>query len=793
MPRPVRVFALALRRRANGRPALLLGRTPGIAEVLPFLDRTMLLVALTACKNAPTDPPAPVAIDALEFALGDDVRLVLPIAMLELGMQPRGETDNFSYIPKYTEQAGVRWLAPTGAVREQDTVTLSYTNGRSATITLAADGPDRWKLHWTADVEDTAYFRMTAVGDPTEGFYGLGEYFDHPHHRGLVRDLQLDPDGLTESGYNEAHVPIPFVIGTSGWGLFVRDDHAMRFEVATEADDEVRVTVGTGIASGDGLEFEIYVAERPLDLTKHYYESTGYPALPAPWALGPILWRNANVDQAEVEGDLAAMRDLDLAANAVWIDRPYATAVNSFDFDVNYPDPDAMIARAHEQGFRMGLWHTPYAEEATGAVHDEAVANGYFVSEVPDIVLQVVNWGALIDFTNPAANTWWIDRVRAYTDQGVEGFKLDFAEDVIPGVLPFRLPWTFHDGSDERTMHHHYQRLYHQAYREALGEGNGFLLCRTGAWGDQVNGTIIWPGDIDGNLALHGERVDDYVAVGGLPAAVSASIGLGPSGFPFFGSDTGGYRHTPPDKETFTRWFEHTALSSVMQIGTGSSDVAWEFERDWDQAMLDDYRFYTRLHLRLWPYAWTHAHRIAETGHPIQRPLGLAHPELGHFDFDYLFGDDLLVAPVVRPGEVTRRVLLPAGAWYDWFDGTVLQGGEHTVDAPLSKLPLFLRQGGIVPMLRPTIDTLAPSTAPDVESFVNDAGMLYVRVFPGEASEFVLYDGTVLTTEATGGGATLGYTAGSVFDAGAVFEVVGLGPDALEATLTSSGTTSVTP
>jgi alpha-D-xyloside xylohydrolase len=83
-----------------------------------------------------------------------------------------------------------------------------------------------------------------------------------------------------------------------------------------------------------------------------------------------------------------------------------------------------------------------------------------------------------------------------------------------------------------------------------------------------------------------------------------AGIGLGPSGFPFYGSDTGGYRHAPPDVETFRRWFEHTAFSTVMQIGTSSNDVAWEFG---DDELLASYRFYTRLHLRLFPYLWTYA------------------------------------------------------------------------------------------------------------------------------------------------------------------------------------------
>ena len=144
------------------------------------------------------------------------------------------------------------------------------------------------------------------------------------------------------------------------------------------------------------------------------------------------------------------------------------------------------------------------------------------------------------------------------------------------------------------------------------------------------------------------------MAVGGLPASVVYGLSLGPSGFPFYGADTGGYRHSPPDKETFTRWFEQTALSSVMQIGTSTNDVAWEFdpETGFDAEMLDWYRIYVRLHLRLWPYEWTLARNIAEDGRPIQRPLGLQYPQLGeHPDDIYMFGDDLLVAPVLERGQ----------------------------------------------------------------------------------------------------------------------------------------------
>src|SRR5262249_13883847 len=155
--------------------------------------------------------------------------------------------------------------------------------------------------------------------------------------------------------------------------------------------------------------------------------------------------------------------------------------------------------------------------------------------------------------TNPDAYAWWQDLVRNYTNMGVEGFKLDYAEDVVPGLTNGRNVWEFYDGSDERTMHEGYTLLYHQVYQETLPAEGSFLLCRHGTWGDQVNASVIWPGDLDASFAKNGEMVDDYVSVGGLPATVIAGLSLGASGYPFFGADTGGYLHSPPDKELFTR------------------------------------------------------------------------------------------------------------------------------------------------------------------------------------------------------------------------------------------------
>ena len=691
----------------------------------------------------------------------------------------------------------LRWLEPEtlemgesgegeGGERTGLVIELGYPEGATATLTFDARDDGRVEASWRArhDDADVVYYAMRAIVDREEAFYGLGETFDDVNHRGHVRGMQIEPVLEFESANNEANVPVPFLIGTRGWGWFIQDLHPSAFGVAHERDDRVDAIVGTGEHSPEGLRFHLFAEPHPLDLTRHYYEVTGYPKLPADWALGPVIWRDENDDQAQVEWDLAQMRELDLAANAYWIDRPYATGVNAFDWDpAKFDDAQAMIDVAHALGFRFGLWHTPYVDEEdpdTAELFAVAEHSGYFP---PQVGVIANNWGRPLDFTNADAYAWWQGLLRGYTDMGVEGFKLDYAQDVVAGLASVRNVWEFADGTDDRTQHKQYQWWYHKVYAELLPETGYFLLCRAATFGGQTNGIIIWPGDLDANFARRGDEIEEdgecWTSVGGLPASMIAGLGLGPSGYPFYGADTGGYRHAPTDKELFTRWFEQTALSSVMQIGTNANDVAWEFrpENGFDEEMLDWYRIYVRLHLRLFPYEWTYAQRISDDGRPIQRPYGLQRPDLNVHPWDtYFFGDDLLVAPVMTRGARERDVAFPPGRWLDWWSGEVIDGGQtRTVDAPLDTLPLYLRQGGIVPLLRPTIDTMAPVDDPDaIDSFATTPGLLYPRVFPGEASAFVLYDGSAIeqSRDAATGDIAVTWREGEVYTHGAVIELL---------------------
>jgi alpha-D-xyloside xylohydrolase len=647
--------------------------------------------------------------------------------------------------------------------------------GVTARVTIAPAALGCFTLTFGADSttsQSVAIMRVRPDADPTEAFYGLGEWGDSVDSRGQLRPMQMEADLDSESADNEDHVPVPLIIGSRGWGAFVPSDRAGAFDVARQSATLIDIAfatapASTGSTSSDGLVVDLLSADQPLDVLPEYFALAGAPAIPAPWGYGPLLWRDDNASQAQVIDDISQIRTRHLAASGMWFDRPYATGVETFDFDpTKFDDPPAMFAALHASGLRFGVWHAPYvapagnSQDPAPAQNAYATANHYFP---PTTGVLVNPWSAPIDFTNPAAYAWWQQNLASYTQLGVEGFKLDYGEDVVVGLLGARAPWLFSDGSDERTMHRGYQLLYHRVYRELLDPNGAWILARTGRWGDQTQGAIIWPGDLDASFANAGDVANGKTLVGGLPAALIKSLTLSASGFAFYASDTGGYRASPASEECWVRWVEANAVAAAMNIGDASSMQPWENRA----ADLATYAQYTALHLALFPYAWTYAQHVGER--PIIRPFGLAYPALGeHPSDEYLFGDALLVAPVVTEGATSRSVWFPPGTWLDWWTGDAIAGGvQQSVDAELATLPLFIQAGAIVPMLDPAIETLAPTTD-GTRSFANDAGVLAVRVAPGSASSFTVYDGTQLS-QAPG---SLTYTPGATFTEGAQFELI---------------------
>lgn len=642
---------------------------------------------------------------------------------------------------------------------EGDAFFLAGPTGPLGTVTVARDAQGLRLVVRT--VADAPYFKFELGHGTGELLYGSGNLHDGPLLNGRRLPMQLEADPELEPFYNERHVVVPLVVSSSAWGAWVESKRAQRW---TSLEGRLEVVVGGPVRE---VVVHVFLADDPLEIYRQYYRVSGWPRTLPDWAFGPWIWRDETPGQGVaalepehnpgVMHDLFAIESLALPTSAYWIDRPYATALNTFDFAADlYDDPVAMLAYARAHGLRMALWHTPYVVEGAGAVYDDILEIEGF-PEPAGLSLNTFS-ATPIDLTDPVVKDYWVDKLQDYIGIGIEGFKLDFAEDVVHGLPGARTnPWGFADGSDERTQWHDYAGLYHRTYREALelggADGGGFILARAGRAGGQAALDVLWPGDLDADFARHREDR----RVGGIPAALSYALSTSASGYPFFAADTGGYKNGPPNNEAYRRWFELTSVMPVMQVGGSDNQVPWEAEHfGWDTTLLDDYRVHASLHMRLLPYIKTLASRLQVDepggGYPLVRPLGLAYPGCGVEPGDqYLLGDALLVAPVLEEGVSQRTVVFPPGLWVDWWTGDVIEVEgvscqTRQVETPLGRVPFWQRAGTMVPMLRPGIQTLAPVTAGGRDSAADRPGPLWVELAaPPSGVEWVGHDGTRLS------------------------------------------------
>ncbi len=730
-------------------------------------------------------PPAPLVDDAdgaelvlnpgglLDYTDANGVTRTISVALCFVS----NPNDTFNYDPYNLKDPAQASAIPAGftcaraaGISDAGGVNaVTFDDGSTATLTIDATGPGiELHLLQSSDSAWAPYVRVDVSVTKDEGLYGLGEQFEDVEHRGTIKAMQFELWSDMESSNNEAHVPVPLLVSSEGWGLLAESYRPGVFDVA--ATDPNTVEMIYDQTQAEGFTFDLYGPGTGAEVIARYHQRTGMPEVPPTWAFAPLQWRNDLSGASVVYDDMAAIRANGIPTGLIWMDNPWQTDYNSMVPDpTQFPDWAQLVTDLHAQGFKTMAWSTPYLESADPD-HDSYASNGWFV----DAPILLNNFGDWVDLTNVDAMAAWQARVTAASDLGIEGWKLDYGEDAQVGIGVARLPDHFSDGSDERTMHHQYALYYDHAYADPYptlsgdadasglpqidGTHAGFLLGRGGALAGDTVADCIWPGDLDNDLShfTRGSGNGDG-PVGGLSSAIRGGTGLAASGYPFFASDTGGYRGGRPSKETMIRWTEYSATLPIMQYGgAGEDHNPWDFTAynddepsQFDQETLDDFRTYAVLHTRLFPYFWELATRARTAGLPIVQAMGLAYPQDGvHPQNEYLVGDDLLVAPVEDAGATSRSVDFPDGVWVHWWTGDEVSGpGAQTIDAPLGMGPLYQRAGSAIPMLRRTVMTLSPSDG-SVDSWADDPGLLNARVvIDATGAGFTLGTGETLTAD----------------------------------------------
>jgi alpha-D-xyloside xylohydrolase len=512
------------------------------------------------------------------------------------------------------------------------------------------------------------------VGDAV---YGLGERFGPLVRNGQAVDV-WNADGGTSSEL--AYKNVPFFLTNAGYGVFVDHPGLVSFEVGSEMVSRVQFSV-----QDQSLRYLMVYGPTPKEILRKYTELTGRPALPPPWSFG--LWLSTSFttsyDEETVTSFIDGMAERDIPLSVFHFDCFWMRELHWCDFEWDpevFPDPPGMLRRLKDRGLRICVWINPYISQHS-RLFREGQDRGFLLRRPNGDVWQWDLWQpgmALVDFTNPEAREWFADHLDALLDMGVDCFKTDFGERVPTDVAWF-------DGSDPERMHNHYTYLYNRTVFELLtkrrGEGEAVVFARSATAGSQ-RFPVHWSGDCESTFpAMAGD--------------LRGGLSLGMSGFGFWSHDIGGFEGTP-DPALFKRWLAFGLLSSHSRLhGNSSYRVPWLF----DEEAVEVTRLFTRLKARLMPYLFQAARQARDEGIPVMRAMVVEFPEdpaCATLDRQYMLGDDLLVAPVLRAdGRVDYYV--PPGEWTHLLTGEVVSGPrwvseEHGFDS----LPLLARPGSVV-------------------------------------------------------------------------------------------------
>lgn len=593
---------------------------------------------------------------------------------------------------------------------------LVSADGR--TLLHSASGEPHFRFGAAPDGE--AFQLMLSLGSSASHYYGFGERFDSLDQNGLNPDVCVVNQYCTQG--NRTYIPMPFFVTEAGYGMHVVTDRHVRFGLAPRLPGTmvIEAQIGPGRPS---LQSTVFLG-RPADIVRAYSQSTGLTALPPKWAFGPWMSGNAWNTQREVEEQLRLSDELGLPATVVvieawsdeatfyvWNDAQHAPEPGDHAFQLDeftfrsegkWSDPKALADRVHDSGMKLVLWQIPVLKQL--APHEPrceqherdeeyATARGYVVRNADGTSYRIPDgWFAgslLLDFTNPEAARWWFSKRRYLIDQlGVDGFKTDGGEFIFDDRVAF---W---DGRDGASMRNRYAMTYIEAYRDFAGPGR-ITFSRAGHVGAQSS-TLFWAGDQASSFAES-------------RAVLTAGLSIGLSGVPFWGFDMAGLSGEIPTAELFIRALEMAAFSPVMQYHS-DGPAAWDRTpwniamRTGDERVVPTYRTYANLRMNLLPYIYNEAVNSAKLAEPLMRALMIDFPnDPASFSIDdeYMFGRDLLVAPVLHEHVRERPVHLPPGRWLDFWTMQETGVGPCTIPShpsDIERIPVFIRTGSILPV-----------------------------------------------------------------------------------------------
>lgn len=535
----------------------------------------------------------------------------------------------------------------------------------------------------------------TMPGD--EYYYGLGEKAGRLQRKYSHTTMwNSDIPGYT-AATDPLYQTIPFFYGLRNgrsYGIFIDDSYWSSFDFGKESRDQYSF----GAENGD-IDYYFFSGPSPSKVLSRFTELVGHMPLPPRWSLGYQQCRWSYSPEGRVREIARGFRSRKIPCDVIYLDIDYMDGYRIFTWNKTaFPDPKRMISDLGQQGFKIAVIVDPGIKEDTSYEAYRSGREGNHFLKYPDgrTFIGKVWPGecAFPDFTSATARAWWGENFSILVRSGVQGWWNDMNEPSVFDVPTKTIDLdVIHDDNGLMTLHSKNHNVYGMLMTRATYEGvrklvpteRPFVLTRASFAGGQRY-SAAWTGD---NVASW-----DHLRM-----AVSMCLSMSISGQPFVGSDIGGFIGYPSG-ELFARWLQLGVFCPLMRA---HSVINEKNKEPWEYG--DEFTTINRetidLRYQLLPYIYGVMHQASFTGQPAMRPMMFAYPEDSEFvwnDDEFMFGDDLLVAPVVLEGARTRELRLPAGRWFDYWTEKPFDGDRTiTIDSPLDRIPLFARAGAVIP------------------------------------------------------------------------------------------------
>ncbi len=547
---------------------------------------------------------------------------------------------------------------------------------------------------------DNILLKTYIQGDIAEDefFYGLGERFNgfirnnksnllwniDPYHENMSEDPSID------KSYSYNNVPI--LHSTNGYTLFYNSTYSIFVDIGTKDKTKFNLVNDSNI-----LDFYLWFGDSK-DTLKQYTLLTGRTPIPPKWAFsywagnGACVWREADGEDGHLkmlEEILGKYKELGTMPAAVYGEGKPEKDPKAYEITSKYGTK--MLG-----WWDSGLWKP---EEVYDYIPDCTDEENPVVKRLSTNEIMTGNY---LDFTNPNSKILLKRKLKEFFDMGLNGAMIDIADQVFVDSF-------FKNGMTGKEMHnfyaYHYTKTFGEVFREYWGN-DCIMFARPGCAGSQR-----WISN------FLGDQPANFM---GMKQSLSAALSISASGFSVWGSDMGGYGTNPHNAEVYRRWTQWSTFNPLMRAHGLTRRNPWDYNSE--EAIKDFIKYYW-LRENILNVSYSGAIESNKTATPMTQPLQVAFPgetKLYNVEDEYLYCNELLVAPVTEEGITGRPVVLPSGIWTDFWSGEHIVGDKTIdVDAPIDKIPVYIRSGAVLPIrLTNTLEMYSPLGEDTVESLL---------------------------------------------------------------------------